>query len=490
MISFNGIPAGIRVPLFYAEFDNTAASKGPTLKVFKALIVGQMTSAGTATANVPVQVFSEGNARTLFGVGSMLHLMFKKWFLNNTFTPVFGLPLADNGTTKAAATLTVTGPATASGTIFLYIAGVQIQVAVNSGDAQNSIASAINTAIGANVAVLPVTATVSTNVVTLTANNAGTIMNDVDVRLNYNAPVEALPAGVAIAISSARLSGGATDPSLTTAITNMGETQYDVIVTPYTASTPLSALETELDSRWGPLRQIEGLGVTFYSGTVGAATTFGLTRNDPHICCASLYNAPNPNYEWAAAYGAIIAYYGQIDPARPFQTLPLQGLLAPALADRQLRSDRESLLNSGIATISIDSAGKPRVERAITMYQKNTFGDADVSYLSVNTVLTLGYLRYDMRALWTTKYPRHKLANDGQIVGPGQAIMTPNLARAECLAKFRQWSDLGLVEDYDQFKRDLVVERDATDVTRLNFLVPPNLVNQLVVAAMKFQFIL
>jgi phage tail sheath gpL-like len=48
--------------------------------------------------------------------------------------------------------------------------------------------------------------------------------------------------------------------------------------------------------------------------------------------------------------------------------------------------------------------------------------------------------------------------------------------------------ELGLVEGFDQFKADLVVERDALDANRLNFLLPPNLINQLVVTAAKVQF--
>lgn len=490
-ISFNSIPSGIRVPLFYAEFSNSNASQGPTLKLFKMLVVGQKLSTGTATANVPVRVSSAAQARTLFGAGSMLHLMFLKVFLNNTFTEMWAIPLADDGSGVAAsATMTMSGTATAAGTIFLYIAGYLIQVGVASGDLASAQATAVVAAITAAVAYLPVTASASGAVVTITANNAGTLGNDIDLRVNYYPDQQALPAGTSVVFSVARLASGATDPSVTSAISAMGDTQYDIIAWPYTASTPLTAIQNELDSRWGPLRQIDGLAVTFYSNTVGNSTTFGVAKNNPHIVCPALYKSPSPSYEWCASVAAIMAYYGQIDPARPFQTLPVVGLLAPALADRFIYSDRQSLLSSGIATIAIDSTGSPRLERMVTMYQKNAAGDPDVSYLDANTVMTLSYLRYDLKAYFTSKYPRSKLANDGTVFGPGQAIITPLIAKAECVNKFRQWAELGLVEDADQFKRDLIVERDVSDVNRLNFLLPPNLVNQFVVAAMKIQYLL
>lgn len=57
------------------------------------------------------------------------------------------------------------------------------------------------------------------------------------------------------------------------------------------------------------------------------------------------------------------------------------------------------------------------------------------------------------------------------------------------MAWFREMEELGLVEGFDQFKRDLVVERNVSDPNRLDFLLPPDLINQLIVTAVKFQFL-
>jgi phage tail sheath gpL-like len=43
-IGFKNLPANIRVPLFYAETDNSQANSGQSTQ--RALIIGQMTSAG------------------------------------------------------------------------------------------------------------------------------------------------------------------------------------------------------------------------------------------------------------------------------------------------------------------------------------------------------------------------------------------------------------------------------------------------------------
>ena len=89
-----------------------------------------------------------------------------------------------------------------------------------------------------------------------------------------------------------------------------------------------------------------------------------------------------------------------------------------------------------------------------------------------------------------TKYPRHKLADDGTRFGPGQAIVTPKTMKAEAVARFTQWETLGLVEGAEQFKRDLIIERNAQDPNRLDHLLPPDLINQLRVNGVQIAFLL
>ena len=50
--------------------------------------------------------------------------------------------------------------------------------------------------------------------------------------------------------------------------------------------------------------------------------------------------------------------------------------------------------------------------------------------------------------------------------------------------------DAGIIEDLDQFKEDLVVEINASDPSRVDVLMSPNLINQLRVFAAKVQYIL
>jgi phage tail sheath gpL-like len=197
---------------------------------------------------------------------------------------------------------------------------------------------------------------------------------------------------------------------------------------------------------------------------------------------------PDSPWHFACELAAQVAASASIDPARPFHTLKLK-VRPPKVAERFTKAERNQLLYSGISTFSVDASGSVLVEGVVTTYKENAFGAPDESYLYLNSSLTLSYLRFDWRATVTSKYPRHKLKSDGgPRPAPGQAIITPNLMKAELIAKFREWEEKGLVENFDQFKNDLVVERNIDNPNRLDILASPDLVNQLIVVANKIAY--
>lgn len=483
-IGFNSVPAAALTPFVFVEFDNAKAQQGPALLRYRAIAIGQKIAAGSGVAGSLYKVSSEEQVITLAGRGSMLHRQAKAWFAQNRFTELnIGVLADDAGGTAAAGTLIVTGPATASGTVALLAGGERIAVGVTAGDSANSIAAAINAAINANTD-LPVTAGVSTATVTVTARHKGLVFNDYNMRLNYN-DGEALPAGVGVAIT--QLTGGATNPSLTALIAAMGDEWFNIWVHPYTDATSLTAIETELASRFGPTRMIDGLAITAKGDTLGNLSTLGDSRNSPHSCIFEAVLSPCPAFERAARAAAQIAMAAEQDPARPFQTLVLAGELPPVLTDVNTQAERNVLLGDGISTTR-KVGTSVQIERVVTTYQTNASGVADASYRDATTMLTLMYLRYSFRQRIANGYPRSKLADDGTNFGAGQEIITPKIGKAEALHWFRDMEQLGLVEGFDQFKRDLIVERNLTDRNRLDFLLPPDLINQLMIVGAKIQF--
>jgi phage tail sheath gpL-like len=336
---------------------------------------------------------------------------------------------------------------------------------------------------------LPVFASVSSAAVTVRARNKGPQGNDIDLRLNY-ADGQETPAGVTLSISD--MASGATNPTLTSLITALGDTWYHVIAHPYTDSTSLTAIEGELSSRFGPMRMIDGVAITSAVGSVSTLGTLGDTRNSQHSVIVAQPGADplTPPAEFAAGVAGVVAYYANIDSARPFQTLQVKGALPPAESDLFTLEERNTVLYDGIATSKAVAGGGVAVERLVTTYQRNAAGSPDTAYRDVTTMLTLLYLRYSFRTRVETRYPRHKLASDGARVGAGQPIITPKIGKAEAILWFRDMELLGLVENFDQFKTDLVCERDVSDPNRLNWLLPPDIMNQFIVGAAKIQFLL
>ena len=490
-VTFNDVPSNLRIPFVAAEFDPSLASQGPALLPYKALLVGQKTTEGSADADTIHRVSSLAEVVALAGRGSMLHRQAIAWFASNRVTELWVGVLDDDGAgAKAAGTITFTDadpsvPGATAGTIALYMGGVRVPVAIEEGDDAEDAASAAAAAITA-AADLPVTATAASNVVTVQFRHKGVVGNAYDMRVNYR-DGEALPEGIEVAF--VQLSAGATNPGLSNLIAALGDAWFHVWAHPYTDSTSLESIEEELSSRFGPMRMIDGVAIAAAQGSHSGLATLGDTRNSPHsvIVAQPGIDPITPAMEFGAEVAGLVAKYGATDPSRPFQTIAMKNALPPEEVDLFSNEERNLLLYDGIATTRVAS-GVVVLDRMITTYQENSASAPDDAYLDVTTMLTLMYLRYTFRVRMMTRYPRHKLANDGTRFGPGQAVITPKIGKAEAISWFRQMEELGLVEGFDQFKADLIVVRSETDPNRLEFLLSPDLINQLVVTATKIAF--
>lgn len=485
-ITFDRIPSNIRVPGVYSEISNVQAISGAQLLTYRRLIIGTMLAAGTAAPNVAVQCLSVPTAYGLFGAGSVAAGMVEAALAYDSFTDLWVIPLADPSAGAAAtATITVTGAPTAAGTLNLYVAGRKVQVAVALGDTVTAIATKIVAAITAATN-LPVTAAASAGVVTLTAKNKGETGNNLEARIGYYS--ETTPPGTAYAITA--FAGGTGNPSPATALALLGDNWFQAIATAYTDAANLTVLENDQFDRWGPLRATEGHVFGAIKGTVSSVGTFGLSRNSEHITLVQSVKEPTPAYEKAAETMSIAAASASNDPARPIQNLAYKWSLPAAQSDRLTIQERQVLLVDGIATSYVTAAGVMQVERLITTYQKNSAGGADVSYLDSETLFTLLYLRHDWEDTLRRKYPRSKLADDGNRFGPGQQVITPKGMKAEMVAKAIEWNTIGLVENIDSFKSLSFAERNVSDRNRMDNLLVPDLVNQLRIVGNRIQFIL
>lgn len=488
-VSFNTIPSGIRVPLFYAEMDNSQAAT-PTSQT-ASLLIGQMIEVGTAEAGKPVFVSTAAMAKSLFGRGSMLARMVDAYRKVDSFGQLVCIPVADGEDAGAASgKAEISGTALEAGTLSFYVGGERVQVAVAEGDTASKIAKSLGDAITV-VKDLPVTASANEGACTVNAKQKGTVGNGIQLAVNLRGPIngETLPAGIRVEIT--QMAGGTADPDLTAAFDAMGDESYDFVGCPYADAATLDKLAEKMNDtsgRWSPFQMLFGHVYTAKRGDVNALVAFGKTRNNQHETVVGVEpKLPTHAAEVLAAYLARTSVFISADPARPTQTGVLTGVMASPEGSRFAQTDRQTLLENGIATLYTIS-GSVMIERAITTYQKNSFGDADASYLDSETLHTSAYVLRQMKSIITSKYARHKLASDGTRFGAGQAIVTPSVIRGELIALYRRLELEGIVENADLFKKYLIVERNVNNPNRLDVLFQPDYVNQLRIFAVLNQF--
>ncbi|ECZ0079947.1 phage tail sheath subtilisin-like domain-containing protein [Salmonella enterica] len=480
MSQFEQIPDNIRTPLAYIEINNHAGASGLADASQNVLLLGYAAVDKTEVPLTPQRIYSAGHAAQLYGNGSMLAQMAEAFIRANKTSPLYcqAAAVPTTGVTMATGKIRFSGTATESGTVSLLIGGQNLRLSVEPDDDSSYISSAFDYALQRSTA--PVETTGGSGgadymTLNLKCTLPGDAGNDVDIRLNYYEG-ERLPAGISVEITP--LSGGSGAPDFKAVIASMGGLWFSRIVNPFTTTTFLYWFGQELLDRWGPLRMCDGMAFMAYRGNLGQTAEFGRGRNEFLFSTIATGISPTPPWIWAAVNCAVATYYLALDPARPLQTLALPGVLPPDEADRWLQNERNGLLYDGISTFTVTDAGVVQIERQITMYQVDDYGTADDSYLDVNTIATLSYIRYATRVRIQQRFPRHKLADDGTRFAPGQPVVTPSVIRSELLALFTEFETAGLAEGFDDYKTALIVERDTKNRNRVNVYSDQDVVNQ------------
>ena len=482
-IVFDTIPADLPAGGVFLEIDPSAAISGPAVMDHKILLVGQKLMTGSEPALQPRRVLNADDAKAKYGQGSVLHQMAKGMqaiFDGLGMMDVYAIAVDDVGV-AASVTLTVAGTASESRVLYLYIGGEQVQVTVSSGDTEEVIAGYIKAVLDTEPD-LPVVATVTGAVVTLTARNKGEIGNGLEVACQYY-DGDRLPNGVTVAIAGGSngigyLTGGSGNPVIADALAMVSEEQFYTIICPYNDDANWAAIDADMTARWSGMNMKTGHVFSAVAGTHAELSTFGTKRNSAHGSALGLKGCPTWLPVQAAVFGLTCEWYGSIDPALPLKSVKIPGMVAPRTTDRFIYGERTLLLKDGISTVNFDLQGNVMLERVVTYYQKNAMGLDDRSLMSLETKWTVDYYRAVVRSRIASKWPRHKLVNDGTNIAPGQKYVTPSAISAEITAIERDLEQMGIVEDVDTSKKNRIVVRSITDPNRVNAVLPPNLVNQ------------
>lgn len=297
-----------------------SANQTQTATDVRALIIAPKLPAGTATADAILEnilndatVWDDG-----FGEDSVAASMTRAFREVNTGrvqTRLDVVPVDDAAGTKATGEVAVSGTATEDGTLVVNVTSesnktpYSFSITISNTDTATAVGAAIESALNAE-AKLPVTALNTTGTVALTAKHFGTVGNAVGLSISGTV------AGLTFTLTG--MSGGATDPSLTSAINAIQDKRYQIIMVP--SGWDISALKTELESRWVADNKVLD-GHLFQAKTDSFANllSFGNAENSKHTTfmgfekttIANEYDAPEffaLDYAMAAYVGGIIAF--------------------------------------------------------------------------------------------------------------------------------------------------------------------------------------
>ncbi|WP_137860797.1 hypothetical protein [Variovorax sp. 3P27G3] len=517
-ITFQQIPSTVGVPGTYVEFDGTGARTTQAGKPYKIFVYGQMDKiktgpyplGSTAQPNIPVQVNSAAQASQLFGPGSILSHMARDLFKTNSINEVWFCPQYDDAAAVARVVTAdyataYTAAAAQAGVERIYVGDLEYRVAVAVGATAATVAAALAAVINADNAAL-FTASAVAAVLTLTAKNKGELLNDVQIVAQYNAG-DASPSGAFVTFVSA--TPGAQNPSIAAGIASASTMYMTHVVVPYNDTTNAALILAEAQDRWAPLPGPTSLGngqddfliYGAYRGSEAQIGTFMASRNSEYRTTMAVEPGQVINgiqygglmssaWQFAAVYAAISAALASAVANNPHQLVVLNCLKPAPVATRFMWNVRNRfILNTGNATYKCNDADQVMLETAITERITTDSGVPTDAERRVETQLAKSYLRWSVRAMLDTTYPRNRLADDGTNGLPPD-VATPKMIKGSIIALCKSvWVPLGIVENFDQFKATLVVERSIEDCNTIKFQAMPDLVNILTVKAGKLSYI-
>ncbi len=466
------ISRSIRKPGTYTENDISLAVTSLPANSQKVALLAQKTSSGIGTANKPVSILSESDLVLYGGTGSIAHLAGKALLDANPSVDLDLVPLSDGAGTDSTGTITISGAdSTNAGSIVCWIGNERVEAAVAVGDSTDTVASTLNTAIAASENMMPVTTSVSDNVITLVARNYGELGNEIPVSYKMDAVLTDTTATVV------QPTGGTVDPSISDALTGIYPGSYNLISCSLNNDTALGLLKTHVDAVSAPTEGRPSVGVYGYTGVQATVETqAGTTLNSERLSVGYLpYDSTSErghslSYEVGSAYCSKLAE--EEDPARPLNTMVLTGIAPPALEKRLSRTQQESCLENGVTPLEVQPGEEVGIVRAVSTYITSAAGYPDVSMLDITTIRTLDYTRFAIEVRLTSVFPRSKLSEK-----------TPAKVRTQILDVLYDLEEQEILEKVAENADKVLVVRDAIDKNRVNCSIPADVVNGLHVIA-------
>jgi phage tail sheath gpL-like len=491
------VDPAVLTPGIYLNVDLTAGPSAPGSLAMRGLMMAPKSSSGTITANTQLErgVTDASEARGLLGPGTPGHLAAVALFRAHPTASLDVIAPTASGGVAATGTLTFddTSPITSARTVEVWIKGEYFAVPWLVGEDEVDIATKVVEAGNALSDKIPV---VLSNVggtvaiVTLTAKFAGPWGNDI----TYRAQLIDGAGGTVTAAGSA-LTGGTTEPSFATALTNVSSYEYDFIIPCVSNADAESAsgtsnpalIEAHIETYSSGLnaklqQQIVGL-----TGTLSAAQTGAIARNHGPTQYVFCMAGQSLGCEFAGWEAGRRLREEQIDPAVNRIDDPIDGLFGAAdlVADKPTAAEIESALIDGLSIVNYDAQLDPYLVAPLTTYSQDSDGNRSDKLRYVSGVSgAYAYLK-DLRRALKEEFRGAKIHPDltGDEEELPAGVVEPRDIKAFVIAHADEWVSRGVL------RRDALTEAVAdgtlsvqineTDDSQVDIVIPFKIIKPL-----------
>ncbi len=487
-ITFNEIPSPLYRPGSYLEVRPTFANVGILPFPARNLIIGQMLSAGSATAGVIQQdVRQPQQATALFGAGSIAEGMAIAYLNAGSTIPLDVIGISDaGGGTKAAWTVVFGGTWTVGGTTPLKVAGTRYAIGTLSSDTPSTTATAWAAAVNADPQA-PVVATVATATVTLTAKNAGLVGNDISVIVSTD-PGDALVKGMTCVIT--QTVQGASNPAIDSAITAIAGLWYTGIAIPWQDTSNLGKLTAELARRFGAMVREDSRAYLCLTGTFSQQLSAIATINSQFVAALPMTRPGSTPWAVAASMMAVCEASLVKDPSLQIRDVALPGIVAPQRSDLLDDNSQQMMLAGKGSTFRVLRDGTVTLQRVLTTYTNNSAGVPDsTTWFDIMETAVSSRIRWDWRQFLLLMFPTNKLAPDGSLAEQYNTnVCTPRRAKGAWASRMLTYAKQGWIENEVADTAAALFRINANDRNRLDYQVQYTRIGNLIVDAGVLEF--
>ncbi len=483
-IVLTGLSANDPVPGQYTEV-NFAQGEAAGSSAQRAIcVLANKTSAGSATVDtviygpdsiVPLQ--TEADMIALGGAGSEAHRMFRRITAVNRDTAVYWVFVTASGGTAATGTVVIATTATGNGNHRVWVGDEYVDTAIASGQTATQIGDAIAVSINAKTH-WPVTAANVTGTVTLTAKNAGPRGN----WIRFMASITSGIGTTTTATTDAFLTGGATADSNTAALATILPRRFYYIVSAAEDASQFGALISQVNTQALPTTGIRQRAFAGSVDTLANATTVATGINAARGEIVWHEKSPFTPAELAANNAAIYALYeDSANPRTNFISFGNDAITATSWKVPRSRLDSaaptrasvKSALNNGLTPIAVNPTGTTYLVDRITS-RSLSGAVADYRIRDAHKVTICDFFADDLQAKAALQMAGKRIANDPPegAKPPGPQVTTPSVFRGLIISLINQYADNDLLQNVEQIKAGLIVQRETVPSTRMSARVP------------------